>query len=93
MALPSASTFITLEDEEHRRRCAGARIGLNNVNKFLLVLKHPVLLVIVSSSKIAHHMLVTKENISVTGSYISIREIPAQSLRRRPIDNQYKEIQ
>jgi hypothetical protein len=35
--------------------------GLDNVDKFLLVLKHPIQLIIIPSSKIAHHMLVSKE--------------------------------
>ena len=35
--------------------------GLDNVDKFLLILEHPIQLIIIPSSKIAHHMLVSKE--------------------------------
>jgi hypothetical protein len=35
--------------------------GFNNVDELLLVLQHPVELVVVTSSEIAHHVLVAKE--------------------------------
>jgi len=60
-SIPIACRVIFRADYQSPALFSSTIDGLYNVNEFLLVLQHPIQLVVVPSSKIAHHMLVPKE--------------------------------